>query len=376
MKQAPAIAIDVEERGTERTVRLKGDWTTAALPARQADLRSLPRDSIDTTVIDLTEVTRLDTGGAWLLAGTARRLREQGAQVTFSGEADRLALIETVGELPRPEPERRPPQALTDVLMRIGRATVYAVASLRDMTSFLGLATLTLLQLPFRPRLVRLAPLAYQIEKTGFDALPIVGLLSFLIGVVLSYQGIDQLTRFGAEIFTVNLVGVAVLREMGVLITAIVVAGRSGSAFAAQIGTMKVNLEVDAMRTIGLDPMALLVLPRMVALLITLPLLAFYADVMGVLGGAVMALFVLDISFARFADQLQSAVSLTTLLIGLVKAPVFGFVIALVGCFQGLQVSSDAESVGLHTTRAVVASIFLVIVLDALFSILFSIIGI
>jgi phospholipid/cholesterol/gamma-HCH transport system permease protein len=213
-------------------------------------------------------------------------------------------------------------------------------------------------------------------ETAGLNALPIVGLLTFLIGVVLAYQGADQLARFGAEIFTINLVGVGVLRELGILITAIIVAGRSGSAFTAEIGTMKVNEEVDAMRTIGLDPLDVLVLPRVVALVLVMPLLTFYADIMALAGGAVMTYFHLDISLLQFVRQLETAVTIETFWVGMVKAPLFAFMIAMVGCFQGLKVSGSADSVGRETTRAVVVGIFLVIVADALLSIFFSIIGV
>jgi phospholipid/cholesterol/gamma-HCH transport system permease protein len=206
--------------------------------------------------------------------------------------------------------------------------------------------------------------------------MPIIGLLSFLIGIVVAYQGADQLRQFGAEIFTVDLLGVSIFREMGILLAAIVIAGRSGSAFAAQIGTMQVNQEVDAIRTLGLDPVEVLVLPRVLALLISMPLIAAYADVMGLIGGGLMVILTLDVSFYQFLERLQGAVTVWTFWAGIIKAPVFGFAIALTGCREGLKVTGSAESVGLHTTRAVVISIFLVIVSDALFSILFSAFGI
>jgi phospholipid/cholesterol/gamma-HCH transport system permease protein len=216
----------------------------------------------------------------------------------------------------------------------------------------------------------------FHIEQTGLNALPILGLLTFLIGVVLSFQGADQLRRFGADVFVVNLLGISILREIGVLMTAIIVAGRSGSAFTAQIGTMKVNQEVDALRTLGLDPLELLVVPRVLALMITLPLLAFFADVMGLFGGAMMTYTTQGITFAQFIKQLNSAIGLSTFVVGIVKAPVFALVIAMVGCYEGLKVSGSAESVGRLTTRSVVEGIFLVIVMDAAFSILFSLIGV
>ena len=246
----------------------------------------------------------------------------------------------------------------------------------RDLINFLGHAIVVVARTIRHPRRIRIVPLINQMEKAGLDAMPIVGLISFLIGVVLAYQGSDQLARFGAQIFTVNLVGVGVLREMGIILTAIIVAGRSGSAYTAQIGTMVVREEVDAMRTIGLDPMEMLVMPRIFALVLVMPLLAFYADIMGILGGAVMTATVLDISFETFARQLRDAVPMWSFWVGIIKAPIFGFVIGLVGCFEGFKVERSAESVGLRTTAAVVEAVFIVIVLDALFSILFSLLKI
>jgi phospholipid/cholesterol/gamma-HCH transport system permease protein len=213
-------------------------------------------------------------------------------------------------------------------------------------------------------------------EQTGVDALPIVGLLTFLIGVVFAYQGADQLRRFGAEIYTVNLLGISILRELGVLITAILVAGRSGSAFTAQIGTMKVNEEIDAMRTLGLDPVEVLVLPRLFAVAVTLPLLTFYANVMGLLGGAIMSYFALDIGFTTFLRQLKWFMPGWSFWVGMVKAPFFAGIIAVCGCYEGLRAARSAESVGRLTTTSVVEAIFLVIVVDAAFSIVFSVLGI
>src|SRR5665213_787391 len=219
---------------------------------------------------------------------------------------------------------------------------------------------------------LRLIALVAHMQRVGIAALPIVGLLSFLVGIVTAYQGADQLRRFGAEIYTVDLLGIGFLREMGALLTAIIIAGRSGSAFTAEIGAMKVNEEVDALETLGLDPIELLVIPRLFALMLMLPLLAFFADAMGLLGGALMSWLVLDIALPAFLQELHGAVSSWTLWLGIIKAPFFAAAIALVGCNEGLSAESSAESVGRHTTRSVVHSIFLVIVIDAAFSVLFS----
>jgi phospholipid/cholesterol/gamma-HCH transport system permease protein len=209
-------------------------------------------------------------------------------------------------------------------------------------------------------------------QSAGVEALPITGLLSFLMGIVIAYQGADQLQRFGANIFIADLVGLAMLRELSPLLTAIIIAGRSGSAYTAQIGTMKVTEEIDALRTIGVVPQELLVLPKMLALIVVLPLLTVYTDVTGVLGGMFMARSKLDVSFAVFLDRLDEAISLSSYVVGISKAPVFAMIIALVGCYRGFQVSGSAESVGQQTTLSVVQSIFLVIVTDALFSVVFN----
>ncbi len=244
------------------------------------------------------------------------------------------------------------------------------------MLGFGGLVSATFAQLFVRPQRLRVIATLVQMERTGLDAMPIVGLLSFLIGVVMAYQGADQLRRFGAEIYTVNLLGIAILRELGVLLTAIIIAGRSGSAFTAQIGTMQVNQEIDALRTLGLDPIEVLVLPRVFGLVMTLPLLVFYADAMGLIGGALMSWASLGISIPRFLEQLRGAITEWTLWVGVIKAPFFALIIAMIGCYEGFNVTGSAESVGRLTTQSVVESIFVVIVADAAFSVLFSLLKI
>ena len=217
---------------------------------------------------------------------------------------------------------------------------------------------LALLRLALQPGRLRLTSLVHHLEQTCVNALPIVGLIAFLIGIVMAYQGADQLRRFGAEIFTVDLLAISALREIGILLTAVVVAGRSGSAFTAEIGMMKVNEEVDALRTMGLDALEILVLPRLLALMIALPLLAFFADIMALFGGGLMCAFVLDISPSQYLARLSEAIWPRTFWVGIVKAPVFAFVIAMVACYEGLTVDGSADSVGRNTTLAVVIGIF------------------
>ena len=370
--------VDSRSEGDLRHIILAGQWTVAAAAGIDRALKSLPDAPNRRATIDMAQVSALDTAGAWLIWRTISALKAQGIETELIAAAPAYAtLIDTVARNAQPCPE--PParrNAFVAMVERVGRATFTILYEARDLVNFLGHAIIVLGHSIVRPSRIRLTPLIYHIEQSGLNALPIVGLISFLIGVVLAFQGAEQLSQFGVEIFTVNIVASGVLREMGVLLTAIMLAGRSGSAFTAQIGTMKVNEEIDAMRTIGLDPMELLVLPRMWALVICLPLLTLFANAMGLLGGAIMATTSLDISFFQFARQLSSATTLWTFWIGIIKAPVFGFIIGLVGCYEGLRVSGSAESVGRLTTRSVVESIFLVIVLDALFSIFFAEIGI
>ncbi|HEY0838116.1 MAG TPA: ABC transporter permease [Azospirillum sp.] len=356
-----------------------GRWDLEGAGALSGDLDRVRPDPRGAAVrIDLGGLDVLDTVGALLLARLAERLAGEGHAVEVAPirpeHAPLFDAVRAAAVTPAVRQARSHP--ILDMLERTGRTTMEALREAVDLLSFLGLITVTFGRVLVRPSRLRLTSVLFHIEQTGLNALPILGLLSFLIGVVMAFQGADQLRRFGADIYVVNLLGVSILREIGILMTAIIVAGRSGSAFTAQIGTMKVNQEVDALSTLGLDPVELLVVPRALALIISLPLLAFYADVMGLFGGAVMSYFVLDITFAQFLRQLQFAVGPGTLAVGLIKAPVFALVIAMVGCYEGLKVSGSAESVGRLTTKSVVESIFLVMVLDAIFSVLFSFLGV
>lgn len=355
-----------------------GEWSIASVASLDGALRRVAPPGRARVTIDLGALERLDTAGAWLLHRAASRFRAAGAEADFAGvKPDHAILLQQIAagaHEPAAEPAR--PNALIQVVARVGRATVDAGNEATLLITFIGLVVTTLLRTVAKPRRLRFTSLVFHMEQVGFNALPIVGLISFLIGVVLAYQGAVQLRQFGAEVFVVDLIGVSVLRELGILLTAIIVAGRSGSAFTAQIGSMKVNEEVDAMRTLGLDPVEVLVLPRLLALVITLPFLGFFSDMMGLLGGALMSWVTLDVTPAMFIERLNDAIKLWTFGVGLVKAPVFAALIAVVGCFEGLRVTGSAESVGQLTTRSVVESIFLVIVVDAAFSIFFATIGI
>ena len=355
-----------------------GRWDVANIGRLEADLRSLRAAPEQAVTIDLSQLERLDTAGAWLIYRTVKDLTAIGARANVVAvAADHQTMLDQVAA--NDHPCEIAPSALNPIVAivdRVGRGTVDAVDEGRQVLGFFGRIIATLIGTLLRPNRLRLTPLVYHMEQVGLNALPIVGLISFLIGVVLAYQGATTLQRFGAEIFVVDLIGISMLREIGILLTAIVVAGRSGSAFAAAIGSMMVHEEVDAMRTLGLDPMEVLVLPRLLALVITLPMLAFFSDLMGLLGGGVMCMVVLDISPAIYIERLNDAIGLWTFWTGIIKTPFFGFLIAMIGCLEGFRVSGSAESVGRHTTRAVVTSLFLVIIVDAMFSIFFSTIGI
>jgi phospholipid/cholesterol/gamma-HCH transport system permease protein len=362
-----------------RKLAMGGAWTIAESARLDRELSGLELDGRGEIAIDASRISRLDSAGAWLLLRTRRALETAGAKVSsFALPELYQPLLKSLDQERRVERSRsRIPTGFRGRLYRIGRAVMHAYVQMVSILGYLGRVTVETGEALARPKhKFRVAAMFHQVEETGINALPIVGLLAFLIGIVLAYQGADQLKRFGAEIFTINLLGVGVLREIGGLITAIIVAGRSGSAFTAHIGTMRVNEEIDAMQTMGLNTVDTLVLPRIVGLVIALPLLTFYADLMGLIGGAVMCYFQLGITIPVFLRQLNDAVSTNTLMVGLIKAPVFAFVIALVGCYEGFQVERNAASVGQLTTRSVVESVFLVIVLDAAFSVIFSVLGI
>lgn len=359
--------------GARLVLAAGGPWQLAASAALEAELGRLDCGGIRQARFDLSELDGLDTAGAWLLYRTQRRLELNGAAVEIAGAAPQdAALLERMAPRERRSLQRPHISPLRSVVERIGRAAIAHAYEGRDLLNFFGLVCVTAARVMLQPGRVRFTSVAAHIEQIGFNAMPIVGLLSFLIGIVLAYQGADQLRAFGAEIYTINLLGISVMREIGVLLTAILIAGRSGSAFTAEIGTMKVNEEVDAMQTLGLDVTEVLVLPRLMAVVIALPLLVFFADMAALAGGAMMSTIALNFSLPQFISQLRAALHFSSYWTGLVKAPVFAILIGLVGCYEGLRVEGGAESVGRMTTKAVVVSIFLVIVADAIFSVVFS----
>ncbi|MCK3849523.1 MULTISPECIES: ABC transporter permease [unclassified Pseudomonas] len=375
-----AGAAHLDTSSNPPSLRITGDWTLA----HYANLKKLS-DTLDGQYdtgarIDLNGLGALDTAGASLLVELLGpdRIQHCAEQTDCSLSAADRALLKTVYRslndfcVPLKEPEE---SAGIQVLARIGRAVDTVWQDAKKLLGFIGLILETFVRGMFRPKRWRLTPMVAHIEQTGLDAAPIVALLTFLVGAVVAFLGATVLKSFGATIFTVDLVAFSFLREFGVLLTAILIAGRTASAFTAQIGSMKANEEIDAIRTLGLDPMELLVLPRVLALLVALPMLTFLAMLSGIVGGGVVCAVALDISPAMFLSLLQSDIGVQHFLVGMVKAPIFAFLIAAIGCLEGFKVSGSAESVGAHTTSSVVQSIFVVIVLDAVAAMFFMEMG-
>ena len=349
----------------------EGAWIVQKIAQLEHQLKALDWPAGGEIIFDCEALSALDTTGAWLLHKTVRALKQCELQVTITGlKPEFTALLKLI--VSREQAAESPVVIPPGLLFRTGERVWDSLQSLSGMLAFIGETSIILLHSIMQPRRIRWRAVLHNLQSAGFDALPIVGLLSFLMGLVIAYQGADQLQRFGANIFIADLVGLSMLRELSPLLTAIIVAGRSGSAYAAQIGTMKVTEEIDALRTIGVGPTELLVLPKLLALFIALPLLTVFADITGLLGGMLMASSKLDVSFSVFIDRLGDALHLSSFLTGIGKAPVFAAIIALVGCHQGFQVTGSADSVGRQTTVSVVHSIFLVILADALFSIVFN----
>ncbi len=355
-----------------KTLIASGAWTAERLAELDRRLPGSLRPGGAALVLEAAAIASMDSAGAWLLLRTVKALERGGARVEVVGlrpEFADLAKMVSAGAGGTEAAARRP---LPGRLERVGRATWGGLRSAAEALSFIGENASVAVRALARPGRIRWRELLAALQAGGFNALPITGLLSFLMGIVIAYQAAAQLRTFGADIFIVDLIGISVLREIAPLVTAIIVAGRSGSAYTAEIGTMRVTEELDALRTLGIPPTEMLVLPKTLALIVALPLLTVYADLMGVLGGMIMALTQLDLSAVEFVNRFRDAVAPRHYLIGLGKAPVFAVVIALVGCYQGFRVRGGADAVGRHATISVVQSIFLVIVFDAFFSVAFN----
>jgi phospholipid/cholesterol/gamma-HCH transport system permease protein len=364
----------LEGAGDDWRLRLNGDWSLRAMPQIESQLEVLPDTLRGTLVCDWSHAETPGIGPAWTLLVRLAVFGLEQLEIRHVGDPPHyLELLQRLmaerhaarGAVPAPQP------SLERSVGNLGRWAVLQGTEARAVLGFFGRILTVLGQAFSRPRALRTSSLVRHIYETGITAIPIVSLIAFLISVIVAYLGAQQLSRFGADIFVVDLVTISVLREMGVLLTAIIVAGRSGSAFAAEIGVMQLNEETDALRALGLNPIELLVVPRMLALVISLPLLTVIADAMGLAGGGLLSLVNLHIPLPQFLNRLRESLSPTTFWSGLIKAPIFAMLIAMVGTYRGMQVRDSARELGRLTTVAVVESIFLVILADALFAILF-----
>ncbi len=372
----------VELRGTSFCLVATGSWTVREAAALESGLRRLrvpiPPSPEFTGLLDISGIEQLDTAGAWLLQRIVRIWEDRGLRTSFDGATESFEIL--LEEVRLRGDEQRTAIAQSSVLASFTQDCAKAFTSVsRDViliTGFLGLLVTTMARMVVQPKRFRPISFIHHLDHAGFRAVPIVALICLLIGAVVMQQGIVQLRAYGAETFAVNMVAILSLREVGVLLTAIMVAGRSGSAFTAEIGSMKMREEIDAMRTLGIDPMETLVVPRVLALIVVLPLLTFLGDMMCLLGGGVMANVMLGLDAQAYLEALHGAVEPRHFMAGMIKAPFAALIIGLVGCLEGMKVSGSAESLGVHVTSAVVKAIFLVIILDALFAMFLSVIGV
>ncbi len=353
-----------------------GNWTIEHTAELYKKVSSTVFTRFDGAVLNFSKIEKIDTAGARLV----RQLLEKAQQrKTFEFTSnDRVdGILNTLNRYQATPCCGRPEtNFFYEKISALGKGALNAIELTACFVVFIGVITTSLVSSIIRPARFRASMTATQIELSGLNAIPIIILIAFLIGIVVAYQGAWQLGKLGADVYTVDLLAVTILRELGILLSAIVIAGRSGSTYAAEIGSMKISQEIDAMQTIGLNPIEVLVIPRVVGLVIALPILTLLANIFGIIGGGILVWAILDMSPRLFVNQLLDAVSPWTFWVGMIKAPVFAAIIAVIGCYEGMQVSGSAESLGKHTTRAVVESIFLIIVFDALFSIFFGIIGI
>jgi phospholipid/cholesterol/gamma-HCH transport system permease protein len=367
------VLLESQQTGDTLTLRLSGDWCIENIGAVDAALADVNAGS-GRVKVDCSGVKTLDLSGAWMLQRQLEAIRAAGGQVEFAGgEPDHFRFMAEMSERDQGKARKTEEESTTLLhgLAWIGRRAVQQATQTRDAVGYFGRVAATMTRSMRSVRNLRLPSITRHVYETGIQAIPIVSLIAFLISVIVAYLGAQQLRQFGAEIYTVDLVAIAVLREMGVLLTAIIVAGRSGSAFAAEIGVMRLNEEVDALQSMGVDPYEVLVLPRLIGLVIALPLLTIIADAMGLAGGALLSSTLLDISLSQFIPRVQAALAPTTFWAGFIKAPVFALLIAMVGTYRGLQVRDSSKELGRLTTVAVVQSIFLVIFADAIFAVVY-----
>jgi len=368
------------ETGTDGdilTLQIFGDWRADNLGVVDNPLRAFAEKTIGKElIIDLKALKNLDTAGAMVIQRTFHSCVDRTHKSAIvGGNANHEALLRQVVEHLDPceiaQPKLTLIEQFSELAYRAGYGTHRFYITGSELLNFIGLTLTTMVRVGLNPKRWRIGSVVHHMEESGLNAIPIIGLMSFMIGAVVAFMGAKILQQFNASIFTVELVGIAVLREFGVLLAAILTAGRSGSAFTAQIGSMKIREEIDALQVLGMDPVEVLIVPRVFALLIMMPILTFLASMLGILGGVLVSWGTMGISPALFISRLQEMVVIDNFWVGMIKAPFFAFVIAVIGCFQGLEVEGSAESLGQRTTMSVVQSLFMVIVLDAFFAMFF-----
>jgi len=369
----PQIRVDV--RVGSAVLALDGSWIArrarlaeAAISAALQELGATAR-----VTLDLEGVDRIDTAGAWLVERTRRGLVDAGANVDLKAPQDKQRiLIEEVRAHYADAPPPRPAERFVDLLADFGKGVVGASEDMVDGTSYMGLFTMALVRSIANPARLRFTSIVHHLEMIGLRSVPIIALISFLVGGIVAQQGIFQLNTFGAPTLVVDLVGILTLRELALLLTSIMIAGRSGSSITAELGSMKIREEIDALHVIGLDPMEVLILPRVIALLFAMPMLTFISAMSALFGAGIVAFFYGGISPEIFLFRLQNAVGLHTFLVGMIKAPFMALVIGLIATMEGMGVEGSAESLGRQTTSSVVKSIFMVIVVDGIFAMFFA----
>jgi len=374
------MSFEVQRSAGVLTLRLSGDWSVREFGALENDFAGVDVHAAPALVIDTAALGSLDLSAAWSLHEFVRRTRAAGVAVSFAGQPpEQLRLLEETLKERDGAPQAAAPAAgdlpvagrIARLLAVIGLESHMFIEQMRSSFTFLGHSVSTGVSALPHPHRLRPISIARHVYDTGITALPIVALIAFLISVIIAYMSATQLRGLGADIYVVDLVTIGVLRELGVLLTSIIVAGRSGSAFAAELGSMKLNQEVDALIATGVNPYEVLVVPRIVGLVIALPLLTIVADLVGISGGALLCRLLLQMPFDQFIARANDAISSTTFWVGIIKAPVFAVLIALAGCYRGMQVRDSARELGRLVTVAVVQAIFLVILADALFAVLF-----
>jgi len=360
-------------------VKISGDFDKSSIKGFYSKVKTIKQKNFSFIGIDCSSMKSLDFAGALLIVELISFFTQKGCSATISGvpsEFEKILYFARKNLRQKPKLEKQKEFFLSQLVNKIGKPIVDRFDGFFLFISFFGETIMQSLRLIFAPHQFRYRATLAHIEKSGAGALPIVGLTSFLVGLVIAYQGADQLAKFGANIFIVDMVSISVFRELAPLITAIVIAGRSASAYTAEIGTMKITEEIDALKSMGFDPILFLVLPRVFALVVSMPLIVFFADIVGVFGGMIVADGSLGISYREFVVRARDVVEMKHILIGLIKAPFFGLLIAMIGCFRGFQVTGSTESIGRYTTISVVNAIFWVIACNALISVLLTEVGI